>query len=55
MRVIVQRSKDSYVDVDGKTTGRINYGMVILVGFTQSDNEVVIDKMINKILKGIYD
>ena len=51
MRVIVQRSKDSYVDVDGKTTGRINYGMVILVGFTQSDNEVVIDKMINKILK----
>ena len=25
--------------------------MVILVGFTSGDNEIVIDKMINKILK----
>lgn len=51
MRVIIQRSKDSYVSVDGKTTGSINSGMVILVGFTSGDNAIVIDKMINKILK----
>lgn len=51
MRVIIQRSKDSYVEVDNKVTGKINSGMVILVGFTSGDNEQVIDKMINKILK----
>jgi len=51
MRVIIQRSKDSYVEVEGKVTGKINAGMVILVGFTSGDNEAVIDKMINKILK----
>ena len=51
MRVIIQRSKDSYVIVEEKTTGSINSGMVILVGFTPGDNDTVIDKMINKILK----
>lgn len=51
MRVIVQRSKDSFVNVDDKTVGKINSGMVILVGFTDGDNETIIDKMINKILK----
>lgn len=51
MRVIIQRSKESFVEVDKKVTGKINSGMVILVGFTQGDNEVIIDKMINKILK----
>lgn len=51
MRVIIQRSKDSYVAVDNKVTGKINSGMVILVGFTSGDNEQIIDKMISKILK----
>lgn len=51
MRVIIQRSKDSYVAVNNKVTGKINSGMVILVGFTDGDNEQIIDKMINKILK----
>lgn len=51
MKVVVQRSKDSYVDVEGKTVGKINRGMVILVGFTNGDNETIIDKVVNKILK----
>ena len=51
MRVIIQRSKESYVSVEEKITGSINSGMVILVGFTSGDNDIVIDKMINKILK----
>lgn len=50
MRVIIQRSKDSFVVVDNKCVGKINKGMVILVGFTYGDNEEIIDKMINKIL-----
>lgn len=51
MRVIIQRSKESFVEVEKKVTGKINSGMVILVGFTSKDNEIIIDKMINKILK----
>ncbi len=51
MRVIVQRSGESSVSVDGKTVGKINKGLVLLVGFTAGDNEAIIDKMINKIIK----
>lgn len=51
MRVLVQRSKNSSVSVNEKIVGKINKGMVLLVGFTEGDNEEIIDKMINKILK----
>ncbi len=50
MRVLVQRSKNSKVTIDGKVNGEIDYGYVLLVGFTEGDNETIIDKMINKIL-----
>ncbi len=51
MRVVVQRSKNSSVSVNEKIVGKIDKGMVLLVGFTEGDNEAIIDKMINKILK----
>ena len=50
MRVLVQRSKNSKVTIDGKVNGSIEHGYVLLVGFTDGDNETIIDKMINKIL-----
>ena len=50
MRVLVQRSKNSKVTIDGKINGSIEHGYVLLVGFTDGDNETIIDKMINKIL-----
>lgn len=50
MRVVVQRSLESKVEVDGKITGSIDKGLVILVGFTYNDNEQIIDKMINKVI-----
>ena len=50
MRVLVQRSKDSKVTIDGKVNGKIDHGFVIFVGFTEGDNEKIIDKMINKII-----
>ena len=50
MRVLVQRSKESSVIVNNKVVGSIPKGMVILVGFTHTDNEVNINKMISKIL-----
>lgn len=50
MKVLVQRSKNSKVTIDGKVNGQIDHGYVLLVGFTNGDNETIIDKMINKIL-----
>ena len=50
MRVVVQRSKKSKVTIDGKVNGSIDHGFVVLVGFTDGDDESIIDKMINKIV-----
>jgi len=50
MRVVVQRSKKSKVTINGKVNGSIDHGYVLLVGFTNGDNEQIIDKMIDKII-----
>ena len=50
MRVLIQRSKNSSVTIDNKVNGSIDFGYVLLVGFTNGDNEQIVDKMINKIL-----
>lgn len=39
MRVILQRSKQASVTVDGQITGAIDKGYVLLVGVTHSDTE----------------
>ncbi len=38
MRVLVQRSKASSVTVADKVTGKIDKGLVLLVGFTEGDD-----------------
>lgn len=50
MRVVVQRSLDSKVEVNKKVIGSINNGLVLLVGFTDGDDEAIIDKMVKKIV-----
>lgn len=50
MRVLVQRSKSSSVLVDEKVVGKIDFGYVLLVGFTDTDTKEKIDKMVRKIL-----
>lgn len=50
MKVVVQRVKESSVKVSGKIIGKIGYGYMLLVSFTEGDNENIIDYMINKIL-----
>ncbi|KAF0819324.1 MULTISPECIES: D-aminoacyl-tRNA deacylase [unclassified Cytobacillus] len=39
MRVVVQRSKEASVTVDGETVGSIKKGFVLLVGVTHEDKE----------------
>ncbi len=51
MRVLVQRSGLSKVTVNNEVVGKIESGLVLLVGFTEGDNEEKITKMVNKVLK----
>lgn len=50
MKVVIQRSKEANVKVDNKIVGKINKGLVILVGFTQNDTEKEIEYIIDKII-----
>ena len=50
MKVVVQRSKYSKVEVNNKLINEISSGMVILVGFTEGDDDAKILKMVKKIV-----
>jgi D-tyrosyl-tRNA(Tyr) deacylase len=50
MKVVVQRVKKADCTVDGKITGKINNGLMVLVGFTYGDTEDTIVKMVQKIV-----
>lgn len=50
MRVLVQRCRDAEVIVDGEVTGRCKDGLLVLVGFTDGDNEEVIDYLVRKVI-----
>ena len=50
MRVIVQRVKNANVKVDEKIVGEIDYGYMLLVGFTYGDTLDNIKEMVKKII-----
>ena len=50
MKVVIQRSLEANVKVNGKTVGRIDKGYVVLVGFSSDDDETVLPKMDKKII-----
>ena len=50
MRVLVQRSLESSVSVDSKVVGKIDKGLVLLVGFTHDDDISKIDLLVKKVL-----
>ena len=50
MRVLVQRSLESSVEVDKKIVGHIDKGLVLLVGFTDGDTSEKIDYLVKKVL-----
>lgn len=51
MKVVVQRSLTSSVEVNDKIVGKIDKGLVLLVGFTLNDSikeiEYLVDKIVN--------
>lgn len=50
MKVIVQRSKESNVSVDNNLINKIDRGLVLLVGFTEGDDESKLINMAKKIV-----
>lgn len=51
MRVLVQKCRNASVLVSGKTVGRCDFGLMLLVGFTEGDNSSNISYLVNKVLK----
>lgn len=50
MRVLVQRSGGASVTVDGKKVGKIDQGLVVFVGFTDSDTVAEVEYLAKKIV-----
>lgn len=50
MRVLVQKSKRASCVVDGKTVGKIESGLVLFVGFTETDTIDNIKYLVKKVL-----
>lgn len=50
MKVVLQRSKQARVSVDGEIVGEIDKGFVLLVGFTHTDTEETCEWMAEKIV-----
>ena len=50
MKLVVQRSKKSKVTVDNKIVGKIENGLVVLVGFTHNDTIEEIKKLTKKLV-----
>lgn len=49
MRVVVQRSREASVTVAGEVVGRIDHGLVLLVGITHEDTEKDVEFIADKI------
>lgn len=50
MRIVVQRCKEASVSVEGNVVGKINKGLMLLVGFTQGDSFNEINYMVDKVI-----
>lgn len=50
MRICVQRVLRANCLVDNKSTGKINKGFMLLVGFTHDDNLEIVKKMAKKVV-----
>lgn len=50
MKIVVQRVSSSSVSVGGEIVGKINQGLLILLGITHTDTEQNADWLVNKII-----
>ena len=50
MKVVVQRCTNAQVEVDNNIVGKIDKGLMLLVGFTDTDDSNIIDYMVDKVI-----
>ena len=48
MRFVIQRVQHAECVVDGKTTGAIGKGFLVLIGISDTDTEEIADRMLKK-------
>lgn len=51
MRVIIQRVSEASVQIKGEVCANINYGLLVLLGITEGDEQEDIEWLVGKILK----
>ena len=51
MRIVIQRVKRASVTINGKISGKINHGLLLLVGIHQNDTKEIINWCCKKISK----
>lgn len=50
MRLVIQRVNEASVEIDGKINGAIQKGFMVLVGINNEDSEIIIEKMVDKLI-----
>lgn len=50
MRFVIQRVSHSSVTVEGKVLGKIDKGLMVLIGVENEDNKEIADKMVSKLV-----
>jgi D-tyrosyl-tRNA(Tyr) deacylase len=50
MRLVIQRVKECYVVVEGKTTGSIRSGLCVLIGISRQDTRADAEYLVDKLL-----
>lgn len=51
LKVVIQRVKNASVEVQGKITGKIGKGLLVLLGVGPEDTEKIADELVQKICK----
>jgi D-tyrosyl-tRNA(Tyr) deacylase len=49
MRIVLQRVKGARVEIDGRIAGEIGRGALLLVGFTEGDDEEALEWMVGRV------
>ena len=50
MRIVIQRVKESHVEVEGKIVGHINKGFLVLLGIKYTDSKKDVDYLVRKLV-----
>ena len=50
MKFVIQRVTNASCEIDGKITGSIDKGILVLIGIAASDTKEIADKMIKKLI-----